>query len=221
MTLNSAPASGRPESPTIFTGVEGGASLMRWPLSLTSARIFAQNGPHDDAVAHVKRALAHQHGGGRSHARLDLRLDHVAFGGHFRARLQFHDLGLQQNHLQQRIDALLRGRRNLDGNGVAAPGFGAQAVFLQLLLHAVGIRRRQIAFVDGDDDRHLRRFGVIDGFDRLRHDAVIRGHDQHRDVRDIGAARPHLRERLVAGRVEERDRLAVREAIPHWRRCAA
>ena len=60
---------------------------------------------------------------------------------------------------------LLRGRRNVDGDGVATPRFRAQTVFLQLFLDAVRVRRRQVALVNGDDNRDLRRFGVADGFD--------------------------------------------------------
>src|SRR5581483_2581819 len=48
-----------------------------------------------------------------------------------------------------------------------------------------------------------------DRLDRLRLHAVVRRHDEHRDVRDLRAARAHRGERLVTGRVEERDLPAV------------
>ena len=44
---------------------------------------------------------------------------------------------------------------------------------------------------------------------RLRHDAVVGGDDDDRDVGDLGAAGAHRRERLVARGVEEGDRLAL------------
>ncbi len=44
-----------------------------------------------------------------------------------------------------------------------------------------------------------------DGFLGLRHDAVVRAHDEHDNVRDFRAARSHARERLVAGRIDEDD----------------
>ena len=44
---------------------------------------------------------------------------------------------------------------------------------------------------------------------RLRHDPVVGGDDEHRDVGDLRAAGAHRGERLVAGRVEERDLAAV------------
>ena len=50
---------------------------------------------------------------------------------------------------------------------------------------------------------------VVDRLDRLRHDAVVGGHHDHRDVGDLGAAGAHGGERLVARGVEEGDLAAV------------
>ena len=50
---------------------------------------------------------------------------------------------------------------------------------------------------------------MVDRFTRLGHHAVVGRHHDHRDVGDLGAARAHRRERLVARRVEEGDQLAV------------
>ena len=47
-----------------------------------------------------------------------------------------------------------------------------------------------------------------DGFDRLRHHAVVCRDNEHHDIRDFGAASAHQRERFVARCIEERD-LAV------------
>ena len=62
---------------------------------------------------------------------------------------------------------------------------------------------------------------VIDGFDRLRHHAVVRRHHQNDDVRDLGAAGTHAGERFVARRINEHN-LAGRSCPPRdTRRCAA
>ena len=50
---------------------------------------------------------------------------------------------------------------------------------------------------------------MVDGLLGLRHDAVVGGHDDDGNVGDVGAAGAHLGERLVAGGVEEGDRLAA------------
>ena len=73
----------------------------------------------------------------------------------------------------------------------------------QFLPHSIRIRVRFVDLVDGDDDRHSGRARVFDGFDRLRHDAVVSRHNQHDDVGRFGSARAHHRERLVARRVEK------------------
>ncbi len=74
-----------------------------------------------------------------------------------------------------------------------------------MLLDAFGLRVGLVHFVDGDDDGRAGRLGVIDGFDGLRHDAVVGGHHQDDDIGDFRAAGAHARERLVAGRVDEHD----------------
>ena len=55
----------------------------------------------------------------------------------------------------------------------------------------------------------LGRPGVIDGFEGLRHDAVVGRHHQHHDVGDLGAAGAHAGEGFVAGRIDEDDLAAV------------
>ncbi len=88
---------------------------------------------------------------------------------------------------------------------VAAQGFDLDLVLQQLGAHALRLGVRFVDLVDGDDDRHLRRLGVMNGFHRLRHHAVVGGDHQHHDVGDLGAARAHGGEGGVTGRVDEGD----------------
>ena len=46
---------------------------------------------------------------------------------------------------------------------------------------------------------------MVDRFFRLGHHAIISGHDENDDVRDLGAARAHHCEGFVTGRIEEND----------------
>jgi hypothetical protein len=46
---------------------------------------------------------------------------------------------------------------------------------------------------------------VIDGFERLRHDAVIRRHHQHDNVCHLGAACTHTGEGFMARSIDECD----------------
>ena len=66
-----------------------------------------------------------------------------------------------------------------------------------------------VHLVDGNDQRDAGGLGVVDGLDRLRHDAVIGRDDEDGDVRDHRTAGTHGRERLMTRGVEEGDGLAV------------
>ena len=123
--------------------------------------------------------------------------------------LEILQIGHQENHLQQQIQI----RFHLGGYGhhnrIAAPVFGQQAAVGELLLDALGLRVGLVDLVDGDDDGNLGGAGVIDGFERLRHHAVVGRHHQHHDVGHFGAAGAHAGERFVAGSIDEHDFAAV------------
>ena len=123
--------------------------------------------------------------------------------------LQILHVGDQQNHFEQQVEICLGLGRNRHHDGIAAPVFGQQAAIGKLLLDAVGLRVRLVDLVDRDDDRNLGGFGVVDGFERLRHDAVVGRDHQHHDIGDLGAAGAHAGERFVARRIDEDDLLAV------------
>ncbi len=98
----------------------------------------------------------------------------------------------------------------------ASPLFGNQTAIGKLLLHAIGVGFRLVDLVHGHDDGNLGSLRVIDGFERLRHHAVVRCHHDHHDVGDLGAARAHARKRFVARRVEEDDFAAVSAGEPSF-----
>ena len=50
---------------------------------------------------------------------------------------------------------------------------------------------------------------VIDSFDRLRHDSIIGGDDQHDNIGGLRASRTHSGKCFVAGRIEEHNLAAV------------
>ncbi len=98
--------------------------------------------------------------------------------------------------------------RDFDEDGAfaaACPLFRNEPAIGELLLDAIGIRLGLVDLVHGHDDRHFGGLGVIDGFERLGHHAVVRGHHDDDDVRHLGAAGTHAGECLVARRVEEDD----------------
>ena len=115
-------------------------------------------------------------------------LDDSALTGPVGVGLELFHLGGEGHHLQQvfNADMLLGG--DLAADGLAAPLFGHQAVFRQLLHDTVGVGVLPVNFVDGHNDGDLCGLGMVDGFDGLGHDAVIRRHHQNGNIRNHGAA---------------------------------
>ena len=141
--------------------------------------------------------------------RSSLRFEHRAHAGPRRIGFQILHVRDQQNHFEQQIEIRLGLRRNRHHDGVAAPIFRQQAAIGELLLDPLRLGVRLVDLVDRDDDRNLGRLGVVDGFERLRHHAVVGRHHQHHDIGDLRAAGAHAGERFVTRRVDEHDLLAV------------
>ncbi len=158
----------------------------------------------------AQRPLLDQDGRDRTAGAIEARLDHVPLAGAVRVGLELQHLGLQRQHLEQLVDALLGLGRDVDVDGLAAPLLGDQPVLGQLVADALGVGARLVDLVDRDDDRHAGLLGVVDRLDGLRHHAVVGGDHQHDDVGHLGAAGAHRGERLVARRVEEDDVAPVR-----------
>ena len=163
----------------------------------------------DDRVADAQRAVLDEDRRDRAAALVELGLDDDAARIAVRVGLELLDFGDEQDHLEEVIDANLLLSRDRDHDRVSAVFLRHEALLHELLLDAVRVGARLIDLVDRYDDRHACRLRMVDGLDRLRHDAVVCGDDEDRDIRDLGAARTHGRECLMARRVEEDDLLAL------------
>ena len=73
----------------------------------------------------------------------------------------------------------------------------------QLLTHAIGCGIGLVDLVDRHHQRYAGVARVMDGFHRLRHDAVVGRHHQHHDIGGLGAARAHGGKGLVTRGIEE------------------
>ena len=112
---------------------------------------------------------------------------------------------------------------DVDEHRVAAVLLGHQAVLGELAAHLGRVGALLVDLVDRDHDRHVRRLGVVERLDRLRHHAVVGRHHQHRDVGDLRTTGTHGGERLVTRGVDEGDRAVVALVLgvrPGRRRCA-
>jgi hypothetical protein len=110
-------------------------------------------GAGDEEVAHPQRAVLHQHGRHGSAPLVESRLDDCAQRGLRGVGGQFQHVGLQQDHLQQRVEPDLRLGRHLREDGRAAPRFRDEAVLGELTLDALRLRLRLVDLVDRDQDR--------------------------------------------------------------------
>ena len=97
------------------------------------------------------------------------------------------------------VDALPGLRRHRDYRRVAAVFLGHYAVVQQLLLDLLRIGLVLVDLVHCHDQRHVRRLGVVDRLDRLRHDAVVGSDHENDDVRRLGAACAHRGEGFSPG----------------------
>ena len=164
----------------------------------------------DDRVADAERPALDEHRRDRTAADVEPGLDDRPRRVRLRVGLQLElGVGDEQDLLEQLVEPGLLPRRDARDLDVAAPLLGLEALGGEIAEHPVGVGVRQVDLVHRDDDRHLGRAGVRDRLLRLRHDAVVGGDDEDGDVGHLRAAGAHRRERLVAGRVQERDLPAV------------
>ena len=166
----------------------------------------------DEHVADAKRAALDEHGRKRAAALVELGLDHRAFGGAVGVGLELEDFGLELDRFEQLVEVGLLLGRDFDVLDVAAHVLDDDLVLEKLLADLLRLGLGLIDLVDRDDHRHAGRLGVVDRLDRLRAQAVVGRDHQDHDVGDVGAARAHLRESLVARRVEEGDLRLVGQA---------
>ena len=113
--------------------------------------------------------------------------------------------------------------RDVDEHRVAAVLLGDEVVLGELLADLGRVGVRLVDLVDRDDDRHVGRLGVVERLDGLRHDAVVGGDDEDRDVGHLRTTGTHGRERLVTRGVDEGDGALyalVRRVRPGRHRCA-
>ena len=194
-----------PSKPMTSTGIEGGASSMRSPLSLNMARTLPGKMPatKESPMCRVPRwamtvATMPRPWSMRDSMTLPSALPRVVSG-------ELEDLGLEEDGVEELGDALLLERGDLAEDRRAAPFLGLKAELGELGLDPVDVGLGEVDLVDRDDDRDLGGLRVVDGLAGLGHDAVVRRDDEDDDIGDVGAAGAHLREGRVAGRIEEGD----------------
>ena len=128
----------------------------------------------------------------------------AAFGGGGK----LHHFGLQQDALEQLVDAGSCFGGDADEGAVAAEVFGDKAKGDQIVSGFVGVGAVLVDFGDGGDDGRARGFGLFVGFFGLGHHAVVGCDDEDDDVGGFGSAFAHGGESGVPRGVDEGDQAA-------------
>ena len=157
-----------------------------------------------------KRPAFDQDGRHRTATAIELRLDDRAFRRAIRVGLEVEDFGLELQTFEEGLETVAGLGRDFEFEGVAAHRFDHDGMLQQFGADPLRVGVGLVDLVDGDDQRNAGGLCVRDGFDGLRHDAVIGRHHQHDDIRHLGAAGAHGREGRVAGRIDEGDLAAER-----------
>jgi len=139
-------------------------------------------------VTDLESTLLHKDSGNRTTSLIELCFDDKTSCVTVRIGLQFKDISYQKDHVQEVTDTLAGLCGNRAHRRGAAPFFRDQAVLGQFLLDHVSIGSRLIHLVDGNDDFDACGLCMIDCFDRLRLDAVIRCDNEDRDIRGLRAS---------------------------------
>ena len=79
----------------------------------------------------------------------------------------------------------------------------------QTLPHLLRVCAFLVDLVNRNDHRHISRLGMLDRFNRLRHQAIIGRNDQDNDVRNRRTALAHLGKGLMARSIKKSDDRAI------------
>ncbi len=200
-----SPALGTSLRPRISTGVAGAGLVDLLAVLVGHRADLAEPSAREDEVSDVERPILDEHASDRAASAIEQGLQNGAARRALRVRLQFEQLALELDGLEKLRYALASHCAHVHELSVTAPVLGYEALVDELALDAFGIGPGLVDFVDRHDERDLRRLRVRNGLLRLRHDAVISGHDEDHDVGHAGPASAHLGERFVSRSVEKHD----------------
>src|SRR6266851_278424 len=182
------------------------SSLGQTLPEMVQHRAYAsKRGAAHKRIALMECAFLYQHCRHGTAAAIQLGFDYRAARGAIRIGPEIHHVGLQQNHFEQPLDPFACARGNRHRDRFAAVILGNQPLLAELLLDAINVGLGPVDLVYRNYNRNFSRLRVINRFDRLRHHTLVRRDDQDHDIGDLGAARAHSSERLMAGRVDEAD----------------
>src|SRR5690606_19801086 len=124
--------------------------------------------PRDDRIAGLQGAALDEHRSDRTASLLHAGLHNDTGGRAGVSGLELEHVRLQENRIEQLIDALARTGGYVHEQRIAAPLFGQHVVLREIVAHAIRVRFALVDLVDRNDDRHVRGARVLNRLDRLR-----------------------------------------------------
>ena len=128
-------------------------------------------------VTRMQRPTLHQNRCHRATTAIKLGFNHSPFGHTIGIGFQIENFCLQGNHLEQFIESATLFCRDLDFERITAHRLDLHFILQQFRTNEFGIGAWLVDLVDSHNHRHFCSLGMIDGFNRLRHDAIIGSHN--------------------------------------------
>ena len=191
-------------------GGDGGiGNLDTFSTPIFDAADTAESGSRDDVLADFERPGTDKGGRDRPFLRVEMGLEDNGESIAFVVGTKIFHFGDEEDAVEELVDIdVVLGADNVT-HRVAAPFLEENAVFGELLFHAVRFGIRLVDLVDGHDDGEFVLFQIFDDFFGLGAHAIVSRHDQDGDVSDREPAFAHGGKGFVSRRVDECDELFV------------
>ena len=182
----------------------------RRSCGLDALAVLIQHGAHTSVgrasqhhVTRLERTRLHQDRGNRAASLVQLGFDHQTLGHRVHGCTQLKHFSLQQDLLQQGVNAFTGLRRDGDERRVATELFRHHFFDHQFILDPFRIGVWFVNLVDCHHDRHTGCPGVLDRFLGLWHHTIVSGHDQNHNIGRLGTTGTHGGKGLVTRRIKE------------------
>ena len=136
----------------------------------------------DKSITNAQRTTGDKNGSNRATTTIKLGLKDVAGSKGRRIALKLQNICFKQDGFKQVINANFLLGRDVYKHVGAAPLLRNDAMLGKLLAYTSGVRTGLIDLIDRNNNGYVRRLGMVDGLDGLRHHAVIRSNNQNNDI---------------------------------------
>ena len=166
---------------------------------------FTDRGACNDNIAGMKSTVLNKHGSNGAAAFIESGFDNGTFCHSVGVCFKLANFRNKGDHFKKSIDIFTGFCGNGNADNVAAPFFRNKTVFGKALHNFIRVCGGFIDFVDCNDDGNFRSFCVVDSFNGLGHNAVIRRNNKDCNIGAKCAAGTHCGECFMSGGIEEGD----------------